>query len=91
MRANNLNKKTAARIYAGQELVIPGKASAGAGKKSGGATSSSYTVKSGDTISAIAKRHGLTTGQLLKANKMTNADAARLREGATLTIPAKKR
>lgn len=88
MKANGLNSKSAARIYAGQKLTIPGKASAKSGSKA--ATATTHTVKSGETISSIAMKHGLTTGQLLKANKMSNADAARLQIGKTLTIPAKR-
>ena len=88
MKANGLNSKSAARIYAGQKLTIPGKASANSGSKA--ATATTHTVKSGETISSIAMKHGLTTGQLLKANKMSNADAARLQIGKTLTIPAKR-
>lgn len=48
-----------------------------------------YTVKSGDTISAIAARHGVTTSQVLKANNLTADKARRILPGQKLTIPAK--
>lgn len=48
----------------------------------------SYTVKAGDTISGIAKKNGISTSALLAANGMTAADAAKLRAGRKLNIPA---
>ena len=46
-----------------------------------------YTVKSGDTLSAIASRNGVTVAALAAANKISNANLIRV--GQTLTIPAK--
>lgn len=93
MQANNLNKKTASRIHAGKKLTIPGRIVKAdkKGNAKAAAAPRKHTVKRGETISGIAVKYGLTTGQLLKANRMSNADAARLQAGRTLTIPAKKR
>ena len=55
-----------------------------AAKKTAGNT---YTVKSGDTLTAIAKRHGVTVPALKKANNIANPD--RLSVGMVLTIPTK--
>lgn len=61
------------------------------GKKSSSKSSKAktYTVKSGDTISAIAARHGVSTSQVMKANNLTAAKARRILPGQKLTIPAK--
>jgi LysM repeat protein len=51
-----------------------------------GGKESSYTVRSGDRLSSIAHRFGLTTGQLAAANNITNPKL--IRPGQTLVIPA---
>jgi LysM repeat protein len=45
-----------------------------------------YTVKSGDTLSAIASRHGTTVAAIVALNGIT--DPSRLRVGQVLQIPA---
>lgn len=48
---------------------------------------STYAVKSGDTLSQIAQRFGVSTGELLQANPdLTNPDV--LKAGQQLTLPA---
>lgn len=47
-----------------------------------------YTVKKGDTPTSIAHSFGLTTEELLKANKIT--DAKKLQIGQTLKVPPRK-
>lgn len=44
-----------------------------------------YVVRRGDTLTRIAKKFGVTTKALMKANELKNAD--RVDAGATLTIP----
>ena len=46
-----------------------------------------HTVKSGDTLSGLAARHGVSVKQIVAANKLK--DAHSLRIGQKLTIPAK--
>jgi len=46
----------------------------------------SYTVKSGDTLEAIAKDSGIELDALINANKITDADF--IKEGQQLIIPA---
>ncbi len=58
-------------------------ASAGAASGKGETT---YTVRSGDRLSTIAHRYGLTTGELAAANNITNPRMIRV--GQALTIPA---
>lgn len=48
-------------------------------------TTSSYTIKSGDTISAIAARHGVSTQAVLDANGLTASSI--IYPGRTLVIP----
>lgn len=62
-------------------------------KKYSGSSSRSrtHTVKSGETISGIAAKYGVGYKQVLKANKMSEADAKRLRPGQKITIPGKSR
>ncbi len=47
-----------------------------------------HVVKSGETMTSIAKKYGLTPDALLKLNKIT--DAKKLQLGQTLTLPKKK-
>ena len=59
---------------------------ANAAAKTAGST---YTVKQGDTISAIAARNGVSTKELLAANGLSAQDASKIRPGRHLTIPGK--
>ncbi|MCU0507177.1 MAG: LysM peptidoglycan-binding domain-containing protein [Anaerolineae bacterium] len=85
----------------GQKLQIPGAAAAAGaaatssasatagGATTGGATSgggtTSYTVQSGDTLGAIARRFGTTVAELVRINNLANPDA--LQVGQKLTVP----
>lgn len=48
-----------------------------------------YTVQSGDTLYAIARKNGISPAALMQANGLTPATAGKLSIGTTLTIPAK--
>lgn len=71
---NNLKSDT---IYVGQKLVIKGAAntetkpapSTGTGSTTG---TSSYAVKSGDTLSGIARKHNTTVSNLKSLNKLSS-------------------
>ena len=71
---NNLKSDT---IYVGQKLVIKGAAntetkpapSTGTGSNTG---TSSYAVKSGDTLSGIARKHNTTVSNLKSLNKLSS-------------------
>jgi lipoprotein-anchoring transpeptidase ErfK/SrfK len=78
------------RVYAGQRLKIPGQASsspAPAQPSSSQPTSSgrSYTVRRGDTLSAIALRHGVSMWALQQANSIRNPSS--IYTGQVLQIP----
>jgi LysM repeat protein len=51
-------------------------------------SSTSYTVKKGDSLKAIAIRHKMTTAELASANRIK--DANKIIVGQRLTIPGKK-
>jgi len=62
-------------LEVGQVLQIPPK----------GGVKAAYVVKDGDSLSRIAEKHGVTTGQLIEANDLTNPDS--LAVGQKLVIP----
>lgn len=79
-------------IHPGQEIKVrytPNNYSAKNKKGSTNSKSSVHTVKSGETISGIAKRYGIGTQQLLKANGLNSSQATKIRPGRKLTIPGK--
>jgi LysM repeat protein len=85
-RANAL--ADAARIRIGQRLVIPtssSAASATAQPVTGVATTSTYTVVKGDTVSHIAAARGTTVAAIVSANGLNGS--ALIRIGQQLTIP----
>ena len=50
-------------------------------------TTQKYTVKKGDTLSAIAKKYGVTVDAIVKANNIKNKNIIRV--GTVLEIPVK--
>ena len=85
-------------IYPGQRISIPGGGApaasapaaptppapaAPAAPSAGGAT---YTIVAGDTISAIAKRHGVSVNAVLAANGLGMSSI--IYPGQTITVPA---
>ena len=97
--ANNL--KTGAVLHEGQKLLLPGKAlpkgtpatAAAAVAKppvapKQSAESVSYTVKSGESLSIIAKNFGVKQGDIAVANNIT--DPQKIRAGMVLVIPGWK-
>lgn len=80
--ANGLTTKSLVRV--GQTLTIPQDAAA---LRPGRVVYSTYKVKSGDTLSEIAKRHGVTVTELERANGFSRKST--LRSGQQLKIPTK--
>nr|WP_276541051.1 LysM peptidoglycan-binding domain-containing protein [Salipaludibacillus agaradhaerens] len=78
----NANNLTSDVLQVGQRLVIPGATSPASPPSE--ATSTTYTVVSGDSLSVIAKRFGTTTEALRSANNLTS-DV--LQVGQRLVIP----
>ena len=75
--ANGLRRNT---IRVGQELVIPARSSGGAAASN----AKVHRVRSGDTLSEIARRYGTTVSKLRSANGLSSN---RLRIGQELNIP----
>jgi len=86
-RANSL--ADASRIRVGQQLVIPPSATApapaAAAPAPAGGAGATHTVVAGDTVSALAKRHGTTVAAIVSANDLDSR--ALIRIGQTLSIP----
>jgi LysM repeat protein len=86
---NHLDRR--GRIYAGQLLRVPTqpvKAQAKAARAAAtGVTTRAYTVRAGDTVSAIAVRMHSTTSGILKANHLRRT--ARIVPGQRLRVPVK--
>jgi spore coat assembly protein SafA len=72
-------------IYAGESLDIPGKSDSFQGPAQG-PSGGGYTVRSGDTMSGIAARNGVSLGALVRANpQVSNPNL--IYPGQRLTIP----
>ena len=71
-------------IIAGQKLTIPGKGRSSAPAPATPRTTTTYTVRAGDTVSAIAARHGTTVRAISDANGL--GSNAMIRIGQTLTL-----
>ncbi|MEM8778505.1 MAG: peptidoglycan DD-metalloendopeptidase family protein [Cyanobacteria bacterium P01_G01_bin.49] len=50
-------------------------------------TKKSYQVRPGDTVNSIARQHGISTAELIRANGITNPNLIKVNQ--TLTIPQK--
>ncbi|MGC0271627.1 lytic transglycosylase [Pseudactinotalea sp. Z1739] len=59
--------------------------STGSSSGSGNATATTYTVKSGDTLTRIGRQFNISIGRLVSANNLTGS---MIRVGQRLTIPA---
>ncbi len=81
--ANNISNPN--RIIAGRRLTVPDSYSASSNNSSSRSSSAStYTVKSGDTLSAIAARYGTSVAALASKNGISNPN--RISVGQRLTI-----
>jgi len=78
MQANGLQNSN--RIYVGQRLIVPTSATA-----QPAATSGTYVVQRGDTLSSIASRYGVSVQALARANNIYNPSL--IRSGQRLVIP----
>jgi membrane-bound lytic murein transglycosylase D len=78
LAANDLGSDSV--IFPDQKIRIPGARAASAGNSLG-----VYTVKSGDTISGIASRHGVSTDAVLAANDLSRT--SRIYPGQELLVP----
>ena len=85
IEANRLNSR--ATIYLGTTLTIPtGAATASASSaKTTTTANKTHTVKSGDTVWALARQYGTTVSAIIKTNSLNKS--AFIRSGQKLSIP----
>jgi len=83
MRENGI--KNANRLQVGRALYVPGSRTASAPSRKSTGGSLAYRVRSGDTLGAIAARHGTSTQAIMNANGIRNP--RNLKVGQRLTIP----
>jgi LysM repeat protein len=81
--ANGLDGRAFIRV--GQSLTVPGAGGSASPAPAAPARSATYTVASGDTVSAIAARHGTTVAAIVAANGLDGR--AFVRVGQSLAIP----
>ena len=87
-RLRNLNNLSSDLIRIGQVLKLPGAStseSEPAPQPDPAPTPKTYTIKSGDTLSAIAVRFGTTTRKLMNLNGITDANLIRI--GQVIKLP----
>ena len=82
-QANNIANVNLIRV--GQVLRIPSTTSGGGTATPTPSTTVTYTVKAGDTLSAIARRYNTTVTKIAQANNIANINLIRV--GQKLKIP----
>lgn len=96
--ANGLSPENSA-IRFDQTLIIPAVnqaytapvvATAPPAPRASSSKGGSYTIAKGDTISSIARRHGISSAELMQANGLTPETADKIEAGSTLNIPTKR-
>lgn len=81
LMAANQQLRNPDRIYAGQTLVIPNQ-----DRTEAGADGQHYTVRRGDTLTAIAERSGIDLARLIRANvQLKNPNL--IRPGQQIKLP----
>lgn len=87
LQLNRLDSR--GRIYAGQYLTVPAPALRTQAKRAAAAAArarwTTYQVRNGDTVSAIARRTGTTQAVVLKANQLRASSV--IRPGQRLRVP----
>ncbi|MDX8047738.1 LysM peptidoglycan-binding domain-containing protein, partial [Gracilibacillus sp. S3-1-1] len=73
---NNLSSDT---IYVGQQLIVKSPSGGSSGPKT-----TTYTVKSGDNLSSIAQRFGMTLSEIIALNNISDPD--KLQIGQVLKV-----
>lgn len=93
MAANRL--RAASRLSTGSWVVIPGAAPTQTASRNASASlaqaktsNTRHTVRRGESVGSIAAKYGLTTGELLAANRLRSPKS--LKAGRTLVIPGRE-
>lgn len=81
-------ENTPADKLSGYSTPTSANVSSGSSSGSSGSSSKTYTVKSGDTLSGIGSRYGISWQKIYNANKsVIGSNPNRIYPGQTLTIP----
>jgi GH25 family lysozyme M1 (1,4-beta-N-acetylmuramidase) len=83
--ANPQLLKTGDQLTVPVAVAIPSENGDGSGTAGGGSTSRTYTIKTGDTLTAIAIKYGTTVAAIASANNIANIN--NIRVGQVLVIP----
>ena len=83
-KANGL--KPGAPLKVGQKLIIPGKPTASTGATGATDSSRTYTVKAGESLGAIAHKHGVSIAAIRTLNPQIRNDV--VRAGQDITLPS---
>lgn len=83
LRANTL--KNPNKIYKGTRIIIP-ESKSGKKAQAPAVKTTTYTVKSGDTLGDIAYNHGTTVKEIIRLNNIKNPN--KVAKGTKLTVPA---
>jgi len=83
--ANPQLLKTGDQLTVPVAVAIPSENGDGSGTAGGGSTSRTYTIKAGDTLTAIAIKYGTTVAAIASANNIANIN--NIRVGQVLVIP----
>jgi LysM repeat protein len=73
-------------VKVGQKLSIPGSGSASASDGGNAGGGNVYTVRRGDTLDSIARRHGTTPKSIAALNGLRSAH--KIKAGQRLVLPA---
>ena len=87
--ANRLSPE--AKLSTGQVLRIPGQGGTGGGASRYGKALEPgeirHTIRDGETLYALSRKYSVSTAELMRLNKISNA--ARLRPGTVLRVPSR--
>ena len=86
LRVNNLQPSSL--IFAGDDLRLTGAAAPAPSEQPAGSAAGTYTVVSGDTLSGIAARHGVSLSSVLAANGLTLTSVIHPGQKINLDAPA---
>ncbi len=91
LKAANPTAARKTHVYQGSYLNVPVKADSEAARAATAAQpvetpAATYTVKRGDTLARIARKHKMSVPALMKLNNLTDKDARRIKIGQELKV-----
>ncbi len=91
LKAANPSAARKNHLYQGSYINVPVKADSAAAQAAAAASPApeqtpTYTVKRGDTLAKIARKHKMSVSALMKLNNLTDKDARRIKIGQELKV-----